>query len=202
MSISVPYPLSRSWTRAATRIRTIWKSEARPEPGQGKLGSCLAGMNGEIEAPPPNAGVRITAGASRPHLEAAHIGTVFHALMENLSDDLSLPSEEVLESVAFSHGDVVADALFRTELLNEARSLVATFFESDLYLQLKSARRRFNEVPYVLASMPAYSHDQLGIFDDFDSRSRSSNQASRFDLRGSSGAVACGRLQNRPHLSK
>lgn len=127
-------------------------------------------MDGEVAAPAPNSGVRITCGQSRQRLEPTVIGTLFHALMENLSSDLAPPSERFIECLAFAQGDVAADRVFQEALIAESRSLLQQFYESDLYLNLKSARRRFHEIPYVISGERETSKRPDLLYEDHQGR--------------------------------
>lgn len=110
------------------------------------------GMESEVAPPPANAGVRITAAASRQNLESTVVGTFFHALMEHMPDDPSSFTEELMRSLAVAQGVAVADAPMLQQLLDQGSKLVQTFFGSDLCKMLKDSRRRLNEVPYMISA--------------------------------------------------
>jgi ATP-dependent helicase/nuclease subunit A len=140
------------------------------EPASFKWDLIWPSMDGELQAPPVSAGVRVTPGQSRQRLDPAVIGTMFHALMENLSHDLAPLSDEILQCVALAQGDSVADLKFRQCLITEARALMSQFYESDLYLSLKSARRRFHEMPYYVAREHPMSKRPDLLFEDHHGR--------------------------------
>ena len=117
-------------------------------------------MDGEIAAPPPNAGVRITPGQSRSNLEPTVVGTLFHALMENLPADLAPLEDDLLECLAFAQGDVVADLVLRRELIEQARQLMAkSFTTASFHAQLRSAKHKITKFPYLFLKDGVQSGD-------------------------------------------
>ncbi|HEY9712047.1 MAG TPA: 3'-5' exonuclease, partial [Chroococcales cyanobacterium] len=81
------------------------------------------------------------------HPEATVMGTFFHSLMEHLSVDVSLPSDEAINSLAFALGDVAAHPAVSEALVREGKRLLDIFMSSELAGLLRHARKRFHEVP-------------------------------------------------------
>ena len=109
-------------------------------------------MSGELVAPPAESGVRITMSPTRQHLESTRFGIYFHSLMENLPRDLQPLTIEQMRAIAFAQGEAVADVAFLDQLVEDGKRLHDIFLNGDLYTNLKSARRRLNELPYMYGS--------------------------------------------------
>ncbi|HEY9775559.1 MAG TPA: UvrD-helicase domain-containing protein [Planktothrix sp.] len=123
-------------------------------------------MSGELVAPPADSGVRITLAPTRKHLESTRFGTYFHALMENLPQDLRPLTLEEMRSIAFSQGEVVADTAFLDQLVEDGKRLYDIFLASDLFSNLQTARRRLNELPYMYGSDSIHTKRPDLIFED------------------------------------
>jgi ATP-dependent exoDNAse (exonuclease V) beta subunit len=59
-------------------------------------------------------------------------------------------SKEVIESLAFAQGDVVAHPQTLARLVQEGERLLAIFQSSKLAALLKNSKRHFHEMPYLL----------------------------------------------------
>lgn len=77
-------------------------------------------------------------------------GTFFHALMEHVTSVPTGLTREVIESLAFAQGDVVAHPDSLARLVSEGERLLAVFQDSKLSSLLKTSRRHFHEIPYLL----------------------------------------------------
>ncbi|CAN5332819.1 hypothetical protein BH10CYA1_BH10CYA1_15530 [soil metagenome] len=124
----------------------------------------------QIEAPSSWADwTRVTPGSNVETFGATVSGTYFHALMEHVTSVSAGLSKEVVESLAFAQGDVVAhpDALAR--LVSEGRRLLEIFHSSKLSSMLKTSKRHFHEMPYLLldADLSSTKRPDLLIEDEF-----------------------------------
>lgn len=87
-----------------------------------------------------------------PDSRALHptvVGSFFHAVMESLPQDLSLPDRELLSAlIANSSLSGVVHQARRQELVVEAEQMLRVFSGSQLYRLMAGARERLHEVPY------------------------------------------------------
>ncbi len=93
---------------------------------------------------------RVTPGADAAPLGATISGTYFHALMEHVTSVASGLTKEIIASLAFAQGDVVAHPDMLDLLVAEGERLLGIFDGSKLASMLSSSRRHFHEMPYML----------------------------------------------------
>ncbi len=105
-------------------------------------------------ATPPSAGeglLRVTPlPGQEPSLDAALVGTFFHALMEHLPDSMDRLSRDVILDIAINQGPAVAHYSNLQHLAAEGERLLESFYESDLCKLLKASKRRLHELPYMI----------------------------------------------------
>ncbi len=88
-------------------------------------------------------------------LHATVIGSFFHAVMESLPKDLSLPDRERLSELAGNSTlSGVVHRARRQELVIEAEQMLRVFCDSQLYRLMAGARERLHEVPYFALREP------------------------------------------------
>lgn len=105
----------------------------------------------QIEAPAVWADwSRVTPSVDVKPFGATVSGTFFHALMEHVTSVPTGLTREVIESLAFAQGDVVAHPDSLARLVAEGERLLAIFQDSKLSSLLKKSRRHFHEIPYLL----------------------------------------------------
>jgi ATP-dependent helicase/nuclease subunit A len=105
----------------------------------------------QIEAPSTwTDWTRVTPGASEDPLGATISGTYFHTLMEHVTSVSVGLTKEIIESLAFAQGDVVAHSEMLKLLVTEGERLLAIFDKSKLAALLSSSKRHFHEMPYML----------------------------------------------------
>lgn len=93
---------------------------------------------------------RVTPGGDNKPFGATVSGTFFHALMEHVTSASNGLTPELIESIAFAQGDVVAHPEMLKLLVQEGERLLAIFNSSFLRSILNSSRRHFHEIPYML----------------------------------------------------
>lgn len=105
-------------------------------------------------ATPPSAGeglLRVTPlPGQEPSLDAALVGTFFHALMEHLPDSMDHLSADVILDIAINQGPAVAHYRNLQYLAKEGERLLESFYASDLCDLLKTSRHRLHELPYIV----------------------------------------------------
>lgn len=103
---------------------------------------------------PPSAGeglLRVTPlPGQEPSLDAALVGTFFHALMEHLPDSMDRLSHDVILDIAINQGPAVAHHSNLQSLTSEGERLLESFYTSDLCNLLKASKRRLHELPYMI----------------------------------------------------
>jgi ATP-dependent exoDNAse (exonuclease V) beta subunit len=105
----------------------------------------------QIEAPSTwTDWTRVTPGASEDPLGATISGTYFHTLMEHVTSVAVGLTKEIIESLAFAQGDVVAHPDMLKSLVTEGERLLGIFEESKLAPLLSTSKRHFHEMPYML----------------------------------------------------
>lgn len=104
-----------------------------------------------IEAPASFADwTRVTPSANGATFGATISGTYFHALMEHNTSQVSPLTREIIESLAFAQGDVVAHPEVLAKLVDEGERLLSIFQESSLAALLATSKRHFHEMPYLM----------------------------------------------------
>lgn len=93
---------------------------------------------------------RVTPSADVKPFGATVSGTYFHSLMEHVATNSSGLSKDVIESLAFAQGDVVAHPETLSRLVAEGERLLTIFESSKLASMLKTSKRHFHEMPYLL----------------------------------------------------
>lgn len=86
-------------------------------------------------------------------LDPTQLGTFFHSLMENLPVFEDKPSRRFVEDLAFDMGVMVSHPLKLARLVEEGEALLSIYMKSDLRFVVMSARRKFNEIPYLMANV-------------------------------------------------
>lgn len=100
---------------------------------------------------PPIAGSpwsRVSRRDSLSELDPRLVGNFFHMLMECLPADLSPMLEESLATIAMSLGDNTVHTHVLVQLIEAGRSMIQTFYESELYKIMKAAQSVLRELPY------------------------------------------------------
>jgi len=83
-------------------------------------------------------------------LDATVIGVFLHSVLEHMPPSLVRPDEATLSSLALMQGSAVAHPERRKLLIDEGNKLLDIFYESELFVLMKRAKRRVTEFPYVL----------------------------------------------------
>lgn len=91
---------------------------------------------------------RITPGKHGVQLDARLVGTYFHSLMEHMLVRLEKPQRWLFEEVALSQGDWASHPDVVEHLVRQGERWIDKFYDSDLFLLMKNARRRLHEIPY------------------------------------------------------
>lgn len=91
---------------------------------------------------------RITPGKHGVQLDARLVGTYFHSLMEHMLVRLEKPQRWLFEEVALSQGDWASHPEVVEHLVRQGERWIDKFYDSDLFLLMKNARRRLHEIPY------------------------------------------------------
>lgn len=91
---------------------------------------------------------RITPGKHGVQLDARLVGTYFHSLMEHMLVRLEKPQRWLFEEVALSQGDWASHPEVVAHLVKQGERWIDKFYDSDLFLLMKNARRRLHEIPY------------------------------------------------------
>lgn len=85
-------------------------------------------------------------------LDATVVGVYLHSVLEHLPESLERPDRFTQESIAMMQGSVVAHPEKLKMLLNEGDKLLDIFYDSELFVLMKNAKRRLTELPYVFIS--------------------------------------------------
>ncbi|HEY9731514.1 MAG TPA: UvrD-helicase domain-containing protein [Drouetiella sp.] len=93
---------------------------------------------------------RVTPSVDVKPFGATVSGTYFHSLMEHVTLVSTGMTAEVIESLAFAQGDVVAHPDSLARLVREGERLLAIFQNSKLATLLKTSKRHFHEMPYLM----------------------------------------------------
>lgn len=91
---------------------------------------------------------RITARDSAKQLNPIVVGNLFHMLMEHLPANFSEFSEDQMEALLLSLGDVAVQRSTRKLLLEEGKVLMSKLRESELWQLMKDAKQLLHESPY------------------------------------------------------
>lgn len=106
--------------------------------------------------------MRVTPDAQPLH--ATVVGTFFHAVMENLALDLTMPTVEQLRQLA-GQGETAAivHPARVSELVVEAEQMLRMFMKSQLHTLMSGARERLHEVPYMAVRRMADGSDSTVV---------------------------------------
>lgn len=91
---------------------------------------------------------RITPETMPAQLHPTVSGTFFHSLMEHVSQQGGGMSPNMVRDLAFAQGECVAHPAMMQAMLAEAERLLKLYFESELCVMLRSAKRVIHEMPY------------------------------------------------------
>lgn len=83
-------------------------------------------------------------------LDATIIGTYFHAILEHLPSDGSKLDPVILRNLAINQGSAVAHPEKLRVLIEIGTGLLEQFYESSLYPMMRTAKKRFSELPYLM----------------------------------------------------
>ncbi len=134
--------------------------EVVPAPEHHMIASLVAGAPEAPFSVPWQRLERISATPDNPAPHQTVTGTYFHALMQSLVQNLERPTVEALKNLTLSAEIKAFDRQFSNYLVKEAQRLIDIFFDSDLFYQLLSARRRLSEIPYMVLSAPGSALDR------------------------------------------
>jgi ATP-dependent exoDNAse (exonuclease V) beta subunit (contains helicase and exonuclease domains) len=83
-------------------------------------------------------------------LDATIVGTYFHAILEHLPADGGKLDPAILRNLAVNQGSAVAHPEKLKVLIGQGSKLLEQFYESSLYPMMRTAKKRFSELPYLM----------------------------------------------------